>query len=757
VKASLLICRSDTERRRFLDLRMRLRHVSPSVIALYLTAGLVGVPAYGWLPLAPAVVLAASFGVVWVRMAHMEHGDLALAMCWLLGELALTASIALASGAHGYQLSLLVMPTALVAVIFPSRVMPLVIGITFALAIGVAFLCDAAEVERMPPVLFLPLGIILILAVTLAAIRDLDIATRRSAVVDQLTGVLNRSALVSRATELAHHASRTGAQVAVIAADIDHFKPINDNLGHAAGDAVLCEVAQRLSRCVEADESLYRHGGDEFVVLLAGADRRAAERTAERMRRVVRSEPIAGLSLTMSFGVSASVAGQPFDFDASFERADAALYEAKLDGRDQVRGAIAPAEHPVAPTPLTARRAGAAADDEAGIVARGARVRTRRTDEDPALDGEPESAQTVVARAGARHAPTSEDAGSVLVANGLERAHMLDLNARLRTIFVRCAALAFIGIIASGAWVGWAILPAPILGAAFYHLVQRHIERFRRPEYLLVGSWLVFQFAIAIGFSRAHHAPLFALPLLVLMVPGMSAIFPRRGVIIGTAFTALVIVGTGLYLDANAVAANPAVVAFPLALLGTISLIGSTVGRSAFSHRGASVVDPLTGMLNRGALQTRLAELAARIELTGEEVAVVIGDVDRFKDVNDNHGHAVGDSVLETIAARMRGSLRTFESAYRIGGEEFAIVLNGTEAREAGDVAERLRQALRHEPVNGLSVTMSFGVAALDAGERFDEEALFTRADAALYRAKAGGRDRVCVHGGDGDGVTAVA
>ena len=160
--------------------------------------------------------------------------------------------------------------------------------------------------------------------------------------------------------------------------------------------------------------------------------------------------------------------------------------------------------------------------------------------------------------------------------------------------------------------------------------------------------------------------------MFVLVVPGMGAIFPRRGVIISTALTAALIVGSALYVDAHAVLANPALVAFPLALLGTTALIGSAVGRSAVSHRGASVVDELTGLLNRSALHTRLAELGVRAELTGQDVAVVIGDVDRFKRINDTHGHAAGDAVLEAIATRIRSCLRTFESAYRIGGEEFA-------------------------------------------------------------------------------------
>jgi len=752
VTPNTLICRSDAERWRFIDLRQRLRHVSPGVIALFFAAGLIGAPTFGWLPLLPVAAAAAAFGLVWWRVDRLEHGDVALVLIWFIAELALASTMALAKGAHGYELVALIMPVALVAAVFPGRVMPFVVAITYLLTAAVAFGFDRHELVQAPPVLFVPFTLTLIIAVTLATIRDLDIATRRSAVVDQLTGALNRTALASRAAELAHHAARTGAQVAVIAADVDRFKTINDDSGHAAGDAVLREVSQRLSRAVAADESLYRYGGEEFVVLLAGADRRAAERTAERMRHAVRAGSIAGQDVTMSFGVAASIPGQPFDFDAVFARADAALYGAKLAGRDQVHAAVAPAEEAPAPIRMSDHR-GHAVDADGSTRRRVGRVRTRRTD--AAADEGPGDAIRTRPTARASSAHATDDVGSWLVANALEREHMLDLNARLRVIFIRCAVLAFVGIIASVPWFGWAILPAPLMAAAMYHLVERNIERYRRPEYVLVAAWLMFQLAIAIAFTAADGSPLFALSLFVLLVPGMSAIFPRRGVVIGTAFTALLIVVTGLIIDAHAVAANPAVVAFPLALLGTVSLIGSAIGRSAFSHRGASVVDQLTGMLNRSALNTRLAELAARRELTGEEVAVVIGDVDRFKAVNDQYGHAAGDTVLQGIAERMRNCLRTFESAYRVGGEEFAVVLSGLEAREAGAVAERLREALRREPVNELAVTMSFGVAALSAGEPLDEDVLFARADAALYRAKADGRDRVCLD--ETAGATAAA
>ncbi len=749
-----LILRSDAERRRFIDVRQRLRLVAPAVVGVYLIAGLTGALTYGWAPLVPVAIGAGVYGLVWQRMSRLDHPEIALMATVLLAELSLAAAIALVPGAHAYVLPVLIMPVALAAAIFPSRVMTFVISFAAALTVAVAFAFGAHEVTQAPPVLMLPLVVLIIVAVALSALRDLDIATRQSAIVDELTGVLNRAALAPRVAELAHHAARTGARVAIIAADIDHFKAINDTSGHAVGDAVLREVAQRLSRCVEADESIYRYGGEEFLILLAGADVRAAQRTAERMRRAVGERSVAGLDVTMSFGVTASVAGQPFEFEPVFARADAALYEAKVGGRDQVRLALAPTEEPVALEHLPTRGAGTPVADESGRT-RPVRARERRGDAPTPEDDQPADARG--ASSAEPPAPRSdEDEGSWLIANALEREHMLDLNARLRGIFVGCAVLAFAGLVATVPWYGWALLPAPLLGAALYHLVQRHIERWRRPEYVLVAAWLFLQFAIAVGFSRATHAPLFALPMFVLLVPGMGAIFPRRGVIISTAFTALLIVASALYLDAHSVLAHPILVAFPLALLLTIALVGSAVGRSAVSHRNASVVDDLTGLLNRTALHTRIAELGARAELTGQEVAVVIGDVDRFKAINDTYGHATGDRVLEAIAARIRGCLRTFESAYRIGGEEFAILLSGVAAGEAAEVAERLRQALRGEPVNDLKVTMSFGVAALRPDERFSEEELFARADAALYRAKSGGRDRVCIDT-PAESATAVA
>jgi diguanylate cyclase (GGDEF)-like protein len=185
-------------------------------------------------------------------------------------------------------------------------------------------------------------------------------------------------------------------------------------------------------------------------------------------------------------------------------------------------------------------------------------------------------------------------------------------------------------------------------------------------------------------------------------------------------------------------------------------MLSTALMRSDVEHRTESVLDGLTGMLNRRALAARMQELDEQARLTGEPVGVVIGDLDRFKLVNDEHGHARGDAVLVDVAYALRKQLRAFDLAYRVGGEEFLILLPGATPEETAALAERLRAAIAGEPYAGLSVTMSFGVAST-AGAASIAEAML-RADTALYEAKRGGRNRVRSAGGDApDGAAAVA
>ncbi|MBJ7332859.1 MAG: GGDEF domain-containing protein, partial [Solirubrobacteraceae bacterium] len=114
-----------------------------------------------------------------------------------------------------------------------------------------------------------------------------------------------------------------------------------------------------------------------------------------------------------------------------------------------------------------------------------------------------------------------------------------------------------------------------------------------------------------------------------------------------------------------------------------------------------------------------------------------------FKRVNDEHGHDVGDKVLQEAAYRLRSSLRAFDSVYRIGGEEFVVLLTDVDPDGATETANRIAEAVRAAPLAGVPVTISLGVASSTPSGDFDYDRTFARADAALYAAKENGRDRV--------------
>ncbi len=161
-----------------------------------------------------------------------------------------------------------------------------------------------------------------------------------------------------------------------------------------------------------------------------------------------------------------------------------------------------------------------------------------------------------------------------------------------------------------------------------------------------------------------------------------------------------------------------------------------------------ATTDELTGLPNRRTFDARLDEEVARSRRHGRGVALVLLDVDRFKAINDRHGHLVGDDVLSTLGGIVAREVRGGEIAARIGGEEFAVLMPETAVGEASALAERLRIAIagaRFGPAG--SATVSLGVAVLEDGE--DASTLLGRADVALYRAKADGRDTVAVWAAD--------
>jgi len=196
----------------------------------------------------------------------------------------------------------------------------------------------------------------------------------------------------------------------------------------------------------------------------------------------------------------------------------------------------------------------------------------------------------------------------------------------------------------------------------------------------------------------------------------------------------------------------------PVLVLGLVALVLTIYGFISLMHarleeellraqarlREQANTDALTGLLNRRGF-TEIAGHDIRSAVRyGHKVSLIMIDLDHFKEINDTHGHTVGDEVLAAVGRMCRKSMREVDIVARLGGEEFAVLMPQTDLASACRTAERLRQMLRCIwEIRGLcvSTSASFGVAELDPGGL---DSMLNRADACLYRAKHEGRDRVC-------------
>lgn len=161
-------------------------------------------------------------------------------------------------------------------------------------------------------------------------------------------------------------------------------------------------------------------------------------------------------------------------------------------------------------------------------------------------------------------------------------------------------------------------------------------------------------------------------------------------------------------------------------------------------QRRRALTDPLTQIPNREAYQERLQVEEDHWLKNGGHLVLAVGDIDLFKRVNDNYGHAAGDKVLRVIGQEITANLRDSDFVARYGGEEFVLLMPGTSADEAVSVLDKIRNELQQCPFKfkgePIQVTMSFGIAEFKGGDQSDE--VFKRADSALYMAKENGRNR---------------
>jgi diguanylate cyclase (GGDEF)-like protein len=163
---------------------------------------------------------------------------------------------------------------------------------------------------------------------------------------------------------------------------------------------------------------------------------------------------------------------------------------------------------------------------------------------------------------------------------------------------------------------------------------------------------------------------------------------------------------------------------------------------------GMALTDALTEMNNRRALEWELPRHIIKARTNDTPLSLMILDVDFFKQVNDNYGHLVGDRVLQLLSSRLRHNLRSHDTAFRYGGEEFVVLLPQTTNQEALGVAQRLNRIIAQEPFNidqeiAINITISLGVASLQAHDDIHGVNLLSCADQYLLQAKTSGRNRV--------------
>jgi diguanylate cyclase (GGDEF)-like protein len=329
-----------------------------------------------------------------------------------------------------------------------------------------------------------------------------------------------------------------------------------------------------------------------------------------------------------------------------------------------------------------------------------------------------------------------------LCPDAASRERLLDMDRRLKRPRAVAFALIAVGIGVAAPLIGWWGLGLLVVAVLGFRLAQGIAERIRAPEHALFASWGVSELVIAGSVAVTGGITSYTASWLLVPLVTLPARFGIRGVGAGVAFIGVLVIAIAIGVEPSQPLPPIYALFALLTTLTAVAVLSAALMRSDVDHRTEAVIDGLTGMLNRRALDQRLHELTAQAQITGQSVAVIAGDIDHFKQVNDEHGHAMGDAVLVEVAYRLRKTLRAFDLAYRVGGEEFLVVLPGADVSAAAGLAEQLRAVVAAEPAAGLRVTMSFGVAA-SAGPDLERERLLDEADTALYEAKARGRDQV--------------
>ncbi|MET8148404.1 diguanylate cyclase [Actinoplanes sp. NPDC049668] len=505
--------------------------------------------------------------------------------------------------------------------------------------------------------------------------------------IDPLTGRLNRRGFEERLTAELAEADRTGEGAVLLLVDLDGFKEINDRYGHQAGDDMLAWTGRTLVDQLRAHDAVGRVGGDEFAAVLGGIDADGVPVVLERVRAALRYGAGAGIG----YACYPSEASTP---EALRELADQRVYSDKAEHDRRV-----PAEAAVA-----------------GV--RG--------------DGRRRQSATVARHERRRRAIT--DSGRV-------------------GIFTSVIALFYLALFAAGEphrWLMAALLLASCtVGLATWACSAWLARNLAVGKIMMVVGVVQFILCMAVicldgGVSGTlGFGMLTSMPLVALVTPEVGR--------------TLLPLTTACYLAAAVLVGVPSpwYVVSHLGGALIVSLAFAARGRVAAAQRHRlrelSRVDSLTRCLNRRGFNERSAAELAHARRAHRDVALLILDLDRFKEVNDTEGHAAGDELLCWVGATLKERLHPHDVVGRLGGDEFVVLLASHAAEETEAVAGDLAAALAER------IEVSIGVGILGRhGADLDE--LYSHADAELYRqklARGRGRSRRPSHP-SGDGVLAA-
>jgi diguanylate cyclase (GGDEF)-like protein len=526
---------------------------------------------------------------------------------------------------------------------------------------------------------------------------DAELRSRQHALSDPLTGVHNRRSL-------REHVERSplGRGSAVVLIDIDDFKGVNEQYGHFGADTLLRQVGTGLLSVVDSGGCVARIGGDEFILVEASKTAAEVAGLAEACARVVgdarRLAGLRGPDLSASIGT----ASYPADGQTLAEllaAADRTMYARKLAAKrdesaappaggvdvaaDPPRRATAPG--PPAPAPGTVRRP-------------------------PSWSSE-RPARALVA-------------GAAWIAGGLSGLLALSLPG------------------ADGAHAS-AVIGLGVLAVTIGALVIVGARHMCDWCYALSDVGAMTIIALGIHLTGGAGSPLFPL---VFVVVAVATLFSTLGTLVRLGGLVLVCAAPFLYTSGDArlqfAVRFVAIVTTAAVLVAIILYNKRQLTRAEETARTLASHDALTGLPNRRAFREHLSGLLA----AGAPASVAIIDLDNFKEVNDRHGHAAGDCVLQGIARALAEVTRQQDLLSRIGGDEFALVAPGADAALGGDLGARCVEAVERAVADAgygdcqVSATVGYSLFP-EHGSTLDE--LADSADAALMRAKRSGKRQV--------------